>query len=156
MQPAVNGNAVTVKNIALRDVRIVAVQTGDKLEPGKSVDLKFVAVNQSPDVSDQLVGITSDIGTVTVSGNTTIPPLGSLVVGAPDGPEASALSAQQGVVKGQASVALTKPITNGLNYDFTFKFAKAGEASVVVPVAAPENAPRAEAPVLGNGEGEHH
>jgi copper(I)-binding protein len=156
MEPAVNGNAVTQKNVAVRDVRIVARQTSDALEPGKTVDLRFVAVNQSPDVNDQLVGITSEIGTVTVTGNTTIPASGTLTVGTPEGADASTLSSLQGVNKAQASVALTKPISNGLMYNFTFRFAKAGEATVAVPVAAPENAPRAGQPVPAAGEGEHH
>jgi hypothetical protein len=31
---------------------------------------------------------------------------------------------------------LTKPITNGLTYNFTFNFEKAGQASVLVPISA--------------------
>jgi len=74
-EPAVNGNKVTFNNVALRDVRIQAAQTGDYLRPGKSVDLVLVAVNQSPDVEDRLLGITSDIGPVTVTGDpSAVPP----------------------------------------------------------------------------------
>jgi hypothetical protein len=36
----------------------------------------------------------------------------------------------------RATVALTKPITNGLTYNFTFNFEKAGQASVMVPISA--------------------
>ena len=36
----------------------------------------------------------------------------------------------------KATVNLSKPITNGLTYKFTFKFEKAGEASVQVPISA--------------------
>ncbi len=61
-KPAVNGNRLTINNVLLRDIRIQAVQTSDFIQPGKAVDLVLVAVNQSPDVSDRLVGITSDIG----------------------------------------------------------------------------------------------
>lgn len=68
-EPAVNGNRVTINNVALRDIRIQAVQTGDFLQPGRTVNLVAVAVNQSPDVADRLVGITSDIGPVTVTGD---------------------------------------------------------------------------------------
>ena len=146
MEPAVNGSAVTANNIALRDIRIVGQQTTDALQPGKSVELRFVAVNQSPDVPDSLVGITSEIGTVTLSGNTAIPPSGTLVVGAPQGQDATALAAVQptATATATATVQLAKPISNGLTYNFTFRFAKSPEATVAVPVTAPDNAPRAQ------------
>ena len=41
----------------------------------------------------------------------------------------------------KATIALSKPITNGPNYDFTFNFEKAGSVSVGVPISAPESAP---------------
>lgn len=69
-EPAINRNKVTFNNVALRDIRIQAVQTGDFLQPGRAVDLVAVAVNQSPNTPDKLVGITTDIGTVTLSGDT--------------------------------------------------------------------------------------
>ena len=61
-ESAVNGTTATVKNIALRNVHIQAVQTSDYLQPGRSVELIFVAVNTSPDTNDRLVGISSDVG----------------------------------------------------------------------------------------------
>src|SRR5258705_1274472 len=123
MRPAVHGSGAHASKLAVRDVGIVAQQTSAALEPGKSVDLKFAAVNQSPDVNDQLVGITSEIGTVSVSGDTTIPASGTLVVGTPEGPDATAMSSLEGPSRAGASVALTKPISNGLTYSFTFPFA---------------------------------
>ncbi len=36
----------------------------------------------------------------------------------------------------KATVTLAKPITNGLTYNFTFSFEKAGQASVLVPISA--------------------
>ena len=134
-EPAVNGNRVTINNVALRDIRMQAVQTGDFLQPGRSVDLVAVAVNQSPDVADRLIGITSDIGTVTVSGDGRLPAAGMLFIGAPDGQNAAPgpLGSNNAV---RATVALTKPITNGLTYNFTFDFEKAGQASVMVPISA--------------------
>ena len=36
----------------------------------------------------------------------------------------------------KATVTLAKPISNGLNYNFTFTFEKAGQASVTVPISA--------------------
>jgi hypothetical protein len=68
-EPAVNGNKVTVNNVALRDIRMQAVQTGDFLQPGRAVDLVLVAVNQSPDLPDRLLGISTDIGNVMLVGD---------------------------------------------------------------------------------------
>ena len=59
-ESAVNGNTANVKNIALRNVHIQAVQTGDYLKPGRTVQLIFVAANDSPDINDKLVGVSSD------------------------------------------------------------------------------------------------
>ncbi|OBG35371.1 hypothetical protein [Mycobacterium sp. E3198] len=134
-EPAVNGNRVTINNVALRDIRMQAVQTGDFLQPGRTVDLVAVAVNQSPDVADRLVSITSDIGTVTIGGDGRLPAGGMLFIGKPEGQSVAPgpLEPNNAV---KATVALAKPISNGLNYNFTFNFEKAGQASVMVPVSA--------------------
>ncbi|HUH71149.1 MAG TPA: hypothetical protein VLZ05_21105 [Mycobacterium sp.] len=134
-EPAVNGNKVTINNVALRDIRMQAVQTGDFLQPGRTVDLVLVAVNQSPDVADRLVGITSDIGTVTLSGDARLPAGRMLFIGTPEGQNVAPgpLDSNNAV---KATVALAKPITNGLAYNFTFNFEKAGQASVMVPISA--------------------
>ncbi len=134
-EPAVNGNRLTINNVALRDIRIQAAQTGDFLQPGKSVDLVLVVVNNSPDVNDRLTGITSDIGNVTVSGDAKLPAGKMLIIGTPEG-QAVAPGPAEGNGAAKATVNLTKPITNGLTYKFTFKFEKAGEASVQVPISA--------------------
>jgi hypothetical protein len=134
-EPAVNGNKVSFNNVALRDVRIQATQTGDLLRPGKTVDLVLVAVNQSPDVADRLLGITTDIGTVTVNGDTHLPPSGMLFIGTPEGQKVAPGPLNSNSAA-KASVSLAKPITNGLSYNFTFTFEKAGQASVLVPISA--------------------
>jgi copper(I)-binding protein len=134
-EPAINGNRVTVNNVALRDIRIQAAQNGDFLQPGRTVDLVAVAVNQSPDQPDRLVGITSDIGAVTVSGDGRVPPAGMLFIGTPEGQKvAPGPTGSSNAVK--ATVNLAKPISNGLTYNFTFNFEKAGQATVLVPVSA--------------------
>jgi len=134
-EPAINGNRVNVNNVALRDIRIQAAQTGDFLQPGRSVDLVAVAVNQSPDAPDRLVGITSDIGTVTLSGDGRLPAGGMLFIGTPEGQQVAPgpIDSNNAV---RATVNLTKPISNGLNYNFTFTFEKAGQATVQVPISA--------------------
>ena len=67
-ESAVDGNHADINNVALRNVRIQAQQNTDFLRPGATVDLVLVVVNQSPDVADKLVGISTDIGKVTVTG----------------------------------------------------------------------------------------
>jgi hypothetical protein len=66
-----------------------------------------------------------------------VPPAGTLVVGTADG-QPSPLDAAERADTVQAGVTLTKPISNGLTYDFTFKFERSGEATVAVPVSAGE------------------
>jgi hypothetical protein len=142
-QSAVDGNQAVIKHVALRNVHIQALQTGDFLRPGATVDLVLVAVNQSPDITDKLVGITTDIGRVTVTGDPTLPPSGSLFISAA-GSHGKKVVGNAAEVK--ATIALTKPITNGPNYDVTFDFEKAGSVSVPVPISAPENSPHNESP----------
>lgn len=134
-EPAVNGNKVTVNNVALRDIRMQAEQTGDFLQPGRAVDLVLVAVNQSPDLPDRLLGVNTDIGNVMLVGDAKLPAGGMLFIGTPDGQNVAPgpLQANQAA---KATVILGKPITNGLTYDFTFHFEKAGEAKVKVPISA--------------------
>jgi hypothetical protein len=135
-QSAVNGGAGSVENVALRNVHLKAVQTGDFLRPGRTVDLVFVATNQSPNIDDKLLGITTDIGTVTVTGDTRLPAGGKLLVGTPDGQAIRALDAVEPAGAAKATVVLAKPITNGLTYKFIFNFEKAGSATVIVPISA--------------------
>lgn len=134
-EPAINGNRVNVNNVALRDIRIQAVQTSDFLRPGRSVNLVAVAVNQSVDTPDRLLGVTTDIGTVTITGDGRVPAGGMLFIGTPEGPQVAPgpLGPNNAV---QATVSLTKPISNGLNYNVTFNFERAGQATVQVPISA--------------------
>jgi hypothetical protein len=146
-ESAVNGASGGVGTIALRDVRIRAQVTGAALQPGDSVDLLFVAVNQSNTDNDRLVGITSDIGPVTLNPvNPEIPAARTLIVGKPDGVEADAMQALSTAVKANATVKLTKPLANALTYNFVFTFERAGQAAIGVPVTAGDTAPRAEQP----------
>ena len=145
-QSAVDGNQAVINNVALRNVHIQALQTGDFLRPGTTVDLVLVAVNQSPDITDKLVGITTDIGKVTVTGDPTLHASGVLFVGSQNGQSKKSDHAVENADSVQATIALSKPITNGPNYDFTFNFEKAGSVSVGVPISAPESAPHHESP----------
>ncbi len=138
-QAAVNGSNGTAKNVVLRNVHLQATQTGDFFEPGQVVPLVFLAANNSPDVDDKLVSISTDVGTVALAGNVAVPAGEALNV-APKG-EAQAMGSETGSANPPtAAVTLTKPITNGLTYTFTFNFEKAGPATVAVPISAGEGA----------------
>ncbi len=155
-EPAVNGTSGNVGNIALRNVHLRAEQTTDYVQPGTEVELLFVAANNSPDIADKLVSITSDIGEVTLTGGGDLPVNGSLLVGAPDG-QVAALESVEPADAAEAKVELNKPITNGLTYDFTFTFEKAGQATVPVPISAGESPRREEAgSSAGHGGGGGH
>jgi copper(I)-binding protein len=155
-EPAVNGTSGNVGTVALRNVHLRAVQATDYVQPGRDVELIFTAANNSPDVKDKLVSITSDIGRVTLSGDTTVPANGVLVVGQPDG-QTAALESAEATEGAKSAVALSKPITNGLTYNFTFKFEKSGEKTMAVPISAGEAPRRPEEPLKPNADtGGHH
>ncbi|WP_245662495.1 hypothetical protein [Nocardia vermiculata] len=63
--PAVNGNAATVGNVALRDVRILLPQSEEytNAKGGKAV-LAFSAINEGSAKTDKLVSVTTDLGKV--------------------------------------------------------------------------------------------
>lgn len=71
-------------------------------------------------------------------------------MGTPDGTP-SALDATEGADTAEASVQLTKPISNGLNYPFTFTFERSGQKELNVPISAGET-PRREAAVEAGSE----
>jgi copper(I)-binding protein len=151
-QAAVNGTAATAGNVTLRNVHLRAPQKSDYVEPGSEVELLFVASNDSPDTADKLTSITSDVGTVSLSGNTSLPAQDVLVVGEPDG-QVSALEQTETADAAKAMVTITKPITNGLTYNFTFTFEKAGQATVAVPISAGEAPRRDSSGDASNAEG---
>ena len=156
-QAAVNGTSANIGKIAVRNAHIRATQTTDYVEPGREVELLFVASNDSPDVNDKLVSITSDVGTVSLTGDTSVPASGTLVVGSPDG-QITALESVETAEAAEATVQLSKPITNGLTYNFTFTFEKSGQGTVAVPISAGESPRREdamEADHSGGGEGGH-
>jgi hypothetical protein len=155
-EPAVNGtNAVAgnpMSGVALRNVHLRAPQTSDYVRPGSKVDLLFVAVNESPADADRLVSITSEVGTVALTGKATVASNGVLVVGTPDG-QPSALDATEGADTVEAAVTLTEPISNGLTYDFTFTFERSGEVTAAVPISAGET-PRRDSEGASEGAAE--
>jgi hypothetical protein len=150
-EPAVNGTSANIGDVALRNIHLRAVQSADYVQPGREIELIFVAANNSPDANDRLVSITSDIGTVTLTGDATVPASGVLVVGVPDG-QTIPLESVEAAEAVEATVRLTKPITNGITYDFTFEFQRGGQGSVPVPISAGEAPRRVEEPLKPAGD----
>lgn len=133
--PAVDGSEATLQHVALRDVRIQTTQTSDAVEPGKTVKLVLAITNESLETNEHLVSVRTDIGTVTLSPKKPeIPVGGRLLVGTPAGQ--TTVPKQENVNTAQATVELTQPISNGIDYDFTFEFEKVGTVHLAVPVSA--------------------
>ncbi|ULN53148.1 hypothetical protein MIU77_01910 [Mycolicibacillus parakoreensis] len=133
--PAVDGSEATTKDVALRDVRIQAQQSGDFLEPGTSVELVLVIANNSLETAEHLVDITTPIGKVTLSPKKPEVPVGGrLLIGTPAGQTNT--PKQDDVTNAKATIELSEPITNGLNYDFSFEFDNVGTVKLAVPVSA--------------------
>lgn len=133
--PAVNGAEATLQQVALRDIYIQAVQSTDYLQAGRTVKLVMAIANESLETNERLVSITTDIGDVTLNPTKPeIPVGGRLLVGTPVGQTAS--PKQENVNTAEATVELSEPITNGIDYDFTFTFEKAGSTTVAVPISA--------------------
>lgn len=151
-EPAVNGTSGRAGAIALRNVHLRVEQTADYVQPGSEVELIFVAANTSADVADKLVSVTSDVGTVTLSGDAAVPVSGVLVVGTPDG-QPTALDNVEAADSAEATVELSKPISNGLTYNFTFTFENSGDTTVAVPISAGEAPRREEAVEAGEPSG---
>lgn len=156
-EPAVNGTSANIGDISLRNIHLRATQSADYVQPGRDVELIFVAANNSPDENDKLLSITSEFGEVTLTGDSSVPASSSLIVGVPDG-QTAALESVEGaetVETVEATVKLTKPITNGITYNFTFDFERAGQGTVGVPISAGEAPRRDEAVEAGGEEGGH-
>ena len=156
-EPAVNGVNAQAGAISLRNVHLRAPQQKDYVEPGSEAELLFVAANGSTEAPNKLVSIKTTVGDVALTGDQTIPAGGALIVGEPDG-QLKPLEKVEAADAVTAKVTLTKPVTNGLLYDFTFKFEN-GETTVAVPISAGETPRRdtaGEEPAEGAEAGGHH
>jgi copper(I)-binding protein len=156
-EPAINGVSATAGEIALRNIHLRAPQTSDYVRPGTDVELIFLAANNSPDQNDRLVSVRSDIGTVSVAGDARVPAGGALVVGEAAG-QIAPLESVEPADAVTAQVALTKPISNGLTYDFEFTFERGGKTTVAVPISADGQQRRDDSGELDNLDdtGGHH
>ncbi|WP_235916410.1 hypothetical protein [Antrihabitans cavernicola] len=141
--PAVNGNQANVGSIALRNVHVLYPDSQEYTnKKGGKAALAFVAANNSASLPDQILKITTDNATVTITpqNRTEVPGGGVLVANtnksdAPtdqlqsaDDPEADPVLVELTDLKQDVSPGLTVPIT--------FSFKRAGDVTVSVPVDA--------------------
>lgn len=146
---AVNGAGGTVGPIAVRDA--VLEYPGDPAGYTAGADAPLlVSIANSGDMADELVSVTTPAaGDVTVEGRATIPS-GFAVSSAGDGPDdptpSATLQNDRPIEGGELRITLndlTGPIRPGLPTFVTFLFRDAGELTLRVPVANPED-PRTE------------
>ncbi|MGK2881188.1 MAG: hypothetical protein ACSLE6_10465 [Mycobacterium sp.] len=134
-QAAINGVSGSTGSIQLRNAHLRGSQELDAIKPPSEVELLLVAVNMSPDTNDRLMNITSEYGEVDITGDREVPASRSLIIGVPDGvPEG--VQALEGATQAEATVTLTKPISNGVTYKFTFEFQNAGTTDLYIPLDA--------------------
>ena len=136
-EPAVNGNKVTFNNVALRDIRIQASQTGDYAAAGP--DRGPGAGGRQPVGERRRQAGRHHQRHRHGDGQRRRPTArrrdrcSSARRRARRWRRARVGLQHRG---GQGDVNLAKPITNGLTYNFTFNFEKAGQATVAVPISA--------------------
>ena len=131
---AVNGNSVDLGDISLRNVHVVFPQSEEySIEAGGTVELGFIAINNSSTTSDTLTGISTDAASE--SGGTEIEPLTGLGAGMPVDNAVS----DPGIPLQFITVELEgidEDVRPGLTVPVTFTFEEAGEVELLVPVDA--------------------
>ncbi|MFZ2238320.1 MAG: hypothetical protein WAV90_02100 [Gordonia amarae] len=180
-EPAVNGGSAKLGALLIRDVTIVW-PTGDAkatADAGGPYDIAFSISNQSGTVIDKLVSVTAPRGTVTISGDATINPGQALLAGDPDAipgseettetstpsssaaPTSTASSPTSTAAASDESpeklkVTLTgagDTVRAGISTQLVFKFEKAGEVKVPVPLNGGPNLKRQDK--VRGGDAEH-
>ncbi|GAB09703.1 hypothetical protein GOARA_045_00570 [Gordonia araii NBRC 100433] len=156
--PAINGANMDLGKLALRDVLIVYPDADDPAKvfaAGGPFQLAFVVANDDPVNASKLVSIKAPTGTVTLSGNTTVPAGLALRAGTPDG-----MTAAPGQELLQATFTNAgKTVAPGLAVPLVFTFSTQGKTETVTvetPVdagATLERKDKVEDP--GHGGGRH-
>lgn len=137
---AVNGNFADVGDISVRNVHVVYPQSEEySLEPGGTVELGFVAINNNPAAADTLTGISttaaSNVSVGEEAGGTEIAPLTALGAGAPvdNSVEDPDIPLQFITVELNG---INEDVRPGLTIPVTFSFEEAGDVELLVPVDA--------------------
>lgn len=122
-----------VGEIGVRDA-IIATPDGPNYPAGSDAPITLWLTNSGGE-PDTLTGITTSAGSVAISGDATVRPRSRLQIGG----EGSALSA--------TITALADDLNYGFSVPVTFTFATAGELSLNLPIAIP-NEREADRPVI--------
>ncbi len=134
---AVNGAMGQVGRVEVRDATIAFAGGGNVAavyRAGSSADLNMTLVN-SGIAPDRIVSISSPIAARgVVTGDPLLAPGQSVQVGNNTGASSGALADRTIGIK---LVGLKKDIRSGLNYPVVFRFEKAGELTVELPVGYP-------------------
>lgn len=145
---AINGNTADIGAIALRNVHIVYPGNGSPANTtGGQAALSLSIVNTGETVTDELAGVTTDIGTVKITpaqgDKLQISPSETVVVSTPAAGAETHTTGETIHTEGGSTeharievTGLTKNIVPGLTYDFTFNFKESGTVVVQVPVDA--------------------
>jgi copper(I)-binding protein len=153
---AVNGNYANQGDISLRNVHILYPDSEEySLEPGGKAALAFTAVNNNEEQADRLTKITTDAAdSVTIAGEVggrIIKPQTSLGAGTraatvlddPEDPTQLILVVLNDINEG---------VYPGLTVPITFRFERAGDIVVSVPVDAGPKTERHESDKSGNAD----
>lgn len=139
--PTVTGSNVNFGDLLLRNVYIAYDDPEQyPIEPATSGQLVFTIVNNSPEVTDQLVSIESEDAEVSIEGDdTTIRAGGVLRAGTPV--KQLELEAEDAAAIGRTATEITVEVTDlaptvrpGISAPFTFTFEEAGDVVVDVPI----------------------
>jgi hypothetical protein len=153
---AINGNTANAGDIALRNVHIVFPGNGSATHTvGGKAALALSIVNTGAVGTDELTGVTTDLGTVEITpgkgDKLEIAPSETVVVSTPQAGAETHTSGETIKTEGGETTparieitGLTQNITPGLTYDVTFNFKNNGNVLVQVPVDAGVDAPRHE------------
>lgn len=140
---AVDGSSGQADSILIRDASIAFVSNGASgavYQSGQAAPLNMTMVNTG-DTTDRLVSVSSPVATSgQIVGDATLPAGSSIQVSNNAGGNSQALALRTIAIK---LVGLTQPIRAGLTYPVVFRFGRAGELTVQLPVGYPTG-PQAE------------
>lgn len=120
----VDGAQGTVGPIGVRDA-LLAMPQGKNYPKGSQAPLMLWITNDAA-TSDTLTAITTSAGTVTISGNATVPAQSFLQVGG------------TGKAVTATVTGLTRDLDYGISVPMTFSFAHAGDLQLNIPIQIPE------------------
>ena len=152
---AINGTEAEVGAMALRNIHVVYPDGKEytNLKGGKAA-VAFVVINTSERYTDKLEEITTDAGpAVIIADSTEIKPQALIVANAPKGETAKEATEDEAASRQTDALveltSLSHDVGPGLTVAMTFRFEKAGDVLINVPVDAGPITPREESAKSG-------